>query len=169
MRASAFLALLALISCGCTASRPIFSTSTVVKNDELPVTPRALEQLPVGRYYRIHTTDPQVAYVGQIIRVDGDQVELGDVDRETRKASGIMSRMPLLGFGHSNKPPASVEILSENKTLSRTEIASMELMSPVEVNHRLTVKQHSYSEPSAKAEKAEQVATKREEGWHAAG
>lgn len=169
MRATPIL-VLALAACGCTASRPVFSTSTVVKDDSLPVTPRALEQLPIGRYYRLQTTDPKIAYVGQVVRTDGEQVELADVDRETRadSSSPLMANRLFPSFSRlfTRNTGVDVEILDENKTLARTEITGMDLLPPAEVNHRLTVKQRSYQDPPAKVE---QAAKKREEGWHAAG
>lgn len=183
MRSPLCLALTALVFCGCTASRPIFSTSTVAKltnpaPGKLPVTPRSLEQLPTGRYYRFQlmTSDSktQTSYVGKIVRVDGDSVELTDVDREGR----TVRKTPLLGdvpipavrrmFTNTG---VGVEFVEGNKTLDRSEIAAMDLLTPAEVNHRLAIKQ-TVPRPAESQEPpadVEQVATKHEQGWHAAG
>ncbi|HTI50609.1 MAG TPA: hypothetical protein VL475_06655, partial [Planctomycetaceae bacterium] len=53
-------ALATLFLCGCASSQTILSTSTVARasgspREPMPVTPRVLEQLPKGRYYRIRT------------------------------------------------------------------------------------------------------------------
>lgn len=171
MRILSVLALVSLLLNGCTASRPIFSSSAVVQNDPLPITPRALEQLPVGRYYRMQTTDPSVAYVGQIVRADGESVELTDVDLEGRtvRKTPLLGDVPIAPIRRMfRNTGVGVQFLEGNKTLARTEIASMELLSQQQVDHRLTVKQRPPKEPAAEVE---QVATQKEKetGWHAAG
>ncbi len=169
MRSPLCLALTALVFCGCTASRPIFSTSTVAKltnpaPGKLPVTPRSLEQLPTGRYYRFQlmTSDAknQTSYVGKIVRVDGESVELTDVDREERTPRRMFKNA---GVG--------VEFVEGNKTLDRSEIAAMDLLTPAEVNHRLAIKQTvpRRAESQEPPPEVEQAATKHEQGWHAAG
>jgi hypothetical protein len=172
-------AIVALLFCGCTASRPIFSTTTVVKDDSLPVTPRALEQLPTGRYYRFQmmTTDPSnlTSYVGKIVRVDGDSVELTDVDREGRthrKVVPLLADLPIPAFRRMfTNTGVGVEILEGNKTLSRSEITAMELLTPAQVDHRLAIKQRvpKSDESAEPAAETEHVATQQDQGWHAAG
>lgn len=170
------LCFLAIAStCGCASSPTVFSTSAVVSSmgapkEPLPVTPRVLEQLPKGRYYRFRTIDPQLSYVGRIVRADGDGVEIADVDCERRTTS----KVPLLGdipiaavkrvFTNTG---VGVEILDGNRTLPRGRIASVELLTAAEVDHRLAVKQ--LAPPADEPAQPERAAAQREQGWHAAG
>jgi hypothetical protein len=176
MSRTLLLILVTLLASGCTSSRTTLSTNTVVGDSEssnglLPVTPRVLEQLPKGRYYRIKTVDPQISYVGRVVKADGDSVLLTDVDSEHRAAP---KKIPLLGgirvpslprlFKHSD---VDVEILEGERTFARSQITAVELLTPVEVDHRLAVKQHA---PVPDAPPANgQVASQRDKGWRPAG
>lgn len=138
--------------------------------ETLPVTPRVLEQLPKGRYYRIRTVDPQVSYVGRVVHADGERLQLADVDSERRTTS----KVPLLGdipvpsiqriFKRSD---LDVEILEGERTFLRSQIFAVELLTPVEVDHRLAVKQHAHMPDAPPA--TERISAQRDKGWRPAG
>lgn len=128
---------LSFLACGCTVSRPILSGSSLAKvghaEDDLPVTPRVLEQLPPGRKYRIRTNDPRKSYVGRVVESGPEKLVLADVayEQRTESRTPVLGSVPLLGKAFS-KDGVRVSQLYGDWTFTRPQITAVELLgSPV--------------------------------------
>jgi hypothetical protein len=169
MRRISLLVLVSLSLCGCALSRPVFSTTTTVSENAdapegpLPVTPRVLEQLPTGRYYRVNTFETGVSYVGKIARSDSEGLVLSDVDRERRAERTFLSSVPIPAVSRLFKGTMSIEPVDGDHSLPRSSIKSVELLSDADAQWRETLARHKPpSEP-------DQIAGPRKEGWRSAG